>query len=111
MFQNNSIEQFTWTLSHHGNSVAVGSEPGDITIINIITGSQSAVLSGHTEEVHCVVFSSDGTLLVSGSWDKTIKLWDVQTGGVVKTFFGHTEEVYSVSISADCTTIASGSDL
>ena len=99
----------TWTLSHHSNSVAVGSESGDITLINVITGGQSAVLSGHTKQVHCVVFSSDGTLLVSGSWDKTIKLWDIQTGGVVKTFFGHTGNVYSVSISADCTTIASGS--
>ena len=103
------LSSITWTLSHHGNSVAVGSEPGDITIIDVITGSQSAVLSGHTELVGCVVFSSDGRSLVSGSWDRTIKLWDVQTGGVVKTFFGHTGRVLSVSISADCTTVASGS--
>ena len=104
------LSSLTWTLSHHGNSVAVGSEPGDITIINVITGSQSAVLSGHTTQVACVNFSSDGTLLVSGSQDKTVKLWDIQTGGVVKTFFGHKDEVLSVSISADSTTIASGSD-
>ena len=99
----------TWTLSHHNNSIAVGSEHGDIIILNAITGSQSAVLSGHTERVTCVVFSSDGTSLVSGGSDKTIKLWDIQTGGGVKTFFGHTDWVRSVSISADCTTIASGS--
>ena len=100
----------TLTLSHHGNSIAVGSEPGDIIILNAITGSQSAVLSGHTDLVRCVVFSSDGTSLVSGSYDKTVKLWDVQTGGVVKTFFGRSRWVLSVSISADSTTIASGSD-
>ena len=100
----------TWTLSHHGNSVAVGSKSGDITIIDVITGSQSAVLSEHTEGVACVDFSSDGTLLVSGSWDKTTKLWDIQTGGVVKTFFGHKRGILSVSISADSTTIASGSE-
>ena len=99
----------TWALSCHNNSVVVGSEPGDITILNAITGSQSAVLSGHTKEVTSGVFSSDGTSLVSGSKDKTVKLWDVQTGGVVRTFFGHTAEVWSVSISADCITIASGS--
>jgi len=55
-------------------------------------------------------FSSDGTLLVSGSHDKTAKFWDIQTGGVVKTFHGHSSWVCSVSISPDCTTIASGSN-
>ena len=96
-------------LSCHNDSIVVGSNSGDITILNAVTGSQSAVLSRHTKQVSCVVFSSDGTSLVSGSHDKTVKLWDVQTGGVVKTFFGHTEGVWSVSISADYITIASGS--
>ena len=100
----------THAISYYNNSIAVGSKPGDIIILNAITGSQSTVLSGHTERVNCVVFSSDGTSLVSGSHDKTIMLWDIQTGGVVKTFFGHTSTVWSVSISADLTTIASGSE-
>ena len=104
------LDSFTQTLSYHNNTVAVGSKPGDIIILNTVTGSQTAVLSGHTDQVHCLTFSSDGTLLVSGSHDKTVKLWDIQTGGVVKTFSGHTGQVFSVSISADCTTIASGSE-
>ena len=87
----------------------IGSRPGDITILDATTGSQIAVLSEHKMEVNCVTFSSDGTLLVSGSDDKTVKLWDIQTGGVIKTFSGHTNWVWSVSISADCTTNASGS--
>ena len=99
----------TQSLSCHNNSIAVGSEAGDIIILNAVTGSQSAVLSGHTGVVNSVVFSSDGTSLVSGSDDETVELWDVQTGGVVKTFFGHTSLVSSISISADCVTIASGS--
>jgi WD40 repeat protein len=103
------LDSFTQTLSYWNNTVAVGSEPGDIIILDAITGSQIAVLSGHTREVNCLTFSSDGTSLVSGSDDHTVKLWDVQTGGVVKTFSGHTGSVWSVSISADCTTIASGS--
>ena len=104
------LDSFTRTMSHHNNSIAVCSKSRGIFILNTITGSQSGVLSGHTREVNCVVFSSDGTSLVSGSYDKTVKLWDVQTGGVVKTFFGHMNIVWSVSISADSTIIASGSE-
>ena len=97
-------------LSCWNNTIAVGSEGGDIIILDAITGSQTATFSGHTDVVTCLVFSPDGRSLVSGSRDKAVKLWDLQTGAVVKTFSGHTRWVYSVSISADCTTIASGSD-
>ena len=30
----------------------------------------------HSDYVTSVVFSPDGTKIVSGSWDKTIKVWD-----------------------------------
>jgi len=81
----------------------------DIIILNAITGSQTAVLSGHEGPVFSVAYSPDGISLVSGSLDNTVKLWDVQTGGVVKTFYGHAGCVLSVSVSADCARIASGS--
>ena len=103
------LDTFPWTLSYHNNNIAVGSKPGDIIILDIITGTQTAVLSGHTDDVNCVAYSLDGASVVSGSDDKTVKLWDIQTGGVVKTFSGHAGWVWSVSISADYTTVASGS--
>ena len=92
------------------DTIAVGLESGNISILDGSTGSQRATLPGHTDQVRSLTFSSDGISLVSGSYDKTVKLWDVQTGGVVKTLCGHTDMVCSVSISADHTTIASGSD-
>jgi len=99
-----------WVLSYWNNAVAVGSTHRDILILDATTGSQTAVLPGHTDAVRSLTFSSDGKSLVSGSYDKTVKLWDVQTGGVIKTFHGHTGKIWSVSISADHTTIASGSE-
>ena len=105
-----SLDDEAWGLSYWNNTIAVGSRSGDIIILDTITGSQTAVLSGYTDRVNSLTFSSDGKSLVSGSHDKTVKLWDVQTGGVVKTFHGHTGPVWSVSISADSTRIASGSD-
>ena len=98
-----------YEISYSNNMVAVGSYHQDIIVLDAITGSQTAILSGHTDRVLSVVFSSDGKSLVSGSGDVTVKFWDMQTGGAIKTFSGHTEAVRSVSISVDCTTIASGS--
>jgi WD40 repeat protein len=94
-------------IAYWKDAIAVGFH--DIVTLDGITGSQIAVLSGHTKSVKSLSFSLDGTLLASGSFDKTLKLWDVQTGGVVKTFHGHTKSVSSISISSNCTIIASGS--
>jgi len=91
------------------DTILVSLVSGDIITFDRITGSQMAILSGHTDWVRSLAFWPDGTSLVSGSDDRTIKLWDMQTGGVVKTFYGHIDCILSVSISADCTTIASGS--
>ena len=97
-------------LLYWNNTIAIGSWGGDIIILDAITGSHIAVLSGHADQVNCLNFSSDGKSLVSGSNDNTVKLWDIQTGGVVKTFYGHTKRVRAVSLSADYTRIASGSE-
>jgi len=89
------------------DTIAIGLNGGNIIILNAITGSQVAVLSGHNSSVGSTAFSLDGTFLASASDDKTAKLWDIQTGGVIKTY-DHTSQVYSVSISPDNATLASG---
>ena len=98
-----------WAFVCWKDMIAAGCHTGEITILDGVIGSQTAVLSGHTQGVRCLTFSSDGKSLVSGSEDTTVKLWDVQTGGVVKTFHGHIDKVLSVSASIDHTVMASGS--
>ena len=104
-----SLDDDVLALSYWNNTIAVATQDRDIIILDGVTGSQLATLSGHASWVRSLTFSSDGISLVSGSDDHTVKLWDVQTGEVVKTFSGHTGWVHSVSISADYTRIASGS--
>ena len=103
-----SVRHVPEALVYRKDIIAVGLGSGDIVILDAITGSSRSLLSGHRMGVTSLAFSSDGTLLISGSLDHTIKLWDIQTGGVVRTFY-HWDSASSVSISPDAITIASGS--
>ncbi len=67
-------------------------------------------LEGHGGPVNAVSFSSDGTMLASGSSDITVKLWDVATRDNITTLEGHGGPVNAVSFSSDGTMLASGSD-
>ena len=109
-FRTVRFDNTTLSLASWKDIVVVGLGSGEIITLNGTTGSQTAILSGHTGNVRALAFSLDGGLLASGGDDNTIVLWDVQTGGVIKTFHGHNDWVLSVSISADKTTIVSGSD-
>ena len=103
-----SCQEDPYTLAYWNNTIAACSDH-DIIVLSALTGSLVAILSGHTDHVLSLAFSSDGVYLVSGSFDETIRLWDVQTGGVIKALYSHTKTICSVSISANNTTIASGS--
>ena len=98
-----------YEVSYWNGTIAIASGHKNIIILDAITGSQMAILSGHIDQVVSVTFSSDGRSLVSGGFDSTVKLWDMQTGGAIRTFSGHTKLVSSVSISVDSATISSGS--
>ena len=64
---------------------------------------------GHTRVVYSVVFSPDGTLVVSGSYDGTTRIWDMIDGSskILATAAG--ARVTSVAISSDGRLVAAGS--
>ncbi|KAG8931679.1 hypothetical protein FRC02_002386 [Tulasnella sp. 418] len=66
-------------------------------------------LTGHTDWVRSVAFSSDGNLVASGSNDKTVGIWNAKTGALIRTLKGHKHTVNSVAFSPDGTRLASGS--
>ena len=49
-----------------------------IRLWKVATGENIATFWGHTTDVQCFAFSSDGTLLVSGGYDGVIYLWDLK---------------------------------
>ena len=61
----------------------------------------------HTDAIHSVAYSPNGTILASGSVEGKIALWDVATKKNIATL--ETYPVTSVAFSPDGTTLASGS--
>ncbi|MCC6164853.1 MAG: hypothetical protein IT182_16010 [Acidobacteria bacterium] len=64
---------------------------------------------GHHHTVYEVVFSADGTLIVTGSGDNTVRVWDRKTLSTISVLTGHADRVWSVDISPDGRRIASAS--
>src|SRR5829696_4157292 len=67
------------------------------------------VLSGHTELVAAIAFSSTGQLLASGAEDGTIQLWNQSTGTLSFTFVGHTGRILTLAFARDGEILASRS--
>ena len=68
------------------------------------------VVEGHTEVVQSVIFSHNGSCIVSGSDDQTILIWDAEMGKPVGELFqGHTSVVFSVAFLPDGKHVVSGS--
>lgn len=51
-----------------------------------LTHTELRSLKGHSSWVTSVVFSPDGTRIISSGADKSIKLWDTQAGAEIRTF-------------------------
>jgi hypothetical protein len=73
------------------------------------SGKELAELCGHTDQIYAVVFSPDGSRIVSGSNDRTIRLWDAQTFDEIVQLTGHTDYVYSLAFSPEGRWLVSGS--
>lgn len=86
--------------SPDGTRLAVASSIG-IWLYDTATYKENALLTGHTEDVNCIAFSSDSRMLASGSSDKTVRLWNVKTGKHKRTLTGHWYAIYSVAFSPD----------
>ncbi len=66
-------------------------------------------LFGHADEVNTVIFSPDGTQVVTGSSDNNLIVWDIETGAQVSILTGHENPIMSVEFSPDGTRLLTGS--
>ena len=57
--------------------------------------------------VKSVMFSQDGSRIVSGSYNKTVQIWNATTGEVEAVLKGHMDKVTSVAFSQDGSRVVS----
>ncbi|KAI4519739.1 WD40 repeat-like protein [Schizophyllum commune Loenen D] len=101
----------------HGHPTFVPSvtlSPDGATVVHGSTNNYTPRFWGTPEGYECcidsVVFSHNGTLIVSGARDGSVRIWDTATQQQLGSpLLGHEDNVISVAISRNDASIASGS--
>jgi len=66
-------------FSRDGKTAAIGTDFGEVTIIEVATGTKLRHSSRHTKTVMALAFSPDGNFLASGDLGMTVRLWNSAT--------------------------------
>ena len=107
---------FATTFSPDGQLIATGGGDCLVRVWDTATGQLRSVLAGHTAEVTRLVFSPDGTYLVSasglpgGGFDPVPWVWDVNAwqGYPLQGENGH-DRIYGVAVSPNSQFVATAS--
>lgn len=84
-------------LAYHGNLLASGSRDREINIYNINELEHMANLTGHTDAVTSLAFStSEPGIFFSGSVDRTIRIWDLNTKSCIRVLHGQENTISSI---------------
>jgi WD40 repeat protein len=96
---------FAWSPS--GDRLALAGWDGKIRILRSTDGTVLQTLAGHSQQVHSVAWSPDGTQLASSSF--SVKVWRVSDGTLLHDMGGSGQGINSLNFSPDGKVLA-GSD-
>ena len=80
-----------------------------VRLWSVYTGQIVRTLSGHSQGLSDIAWSSDSAYLASASDDTTIRIWDVDRGVAIKSLNGHSNYVFCVNFNPQSNLLVSGS--
>ncbi len=96
-----------YAVDHHPSLNQIAASYGNseqrskLTILQIDSSQSSLDCLGHTDVIHCVRYSPDGSKIATASEDGTVRVWDSTSGRELATCLGHSVKVYHVSFRPD----------
>ncbi|KIJ08710.1 hypothetical protein PAXINDRAFT_172813 [Paxillus involutus ATCC 200175] len=94
-----------------GAFVAAAFEKGMVAVWDPIVGREHFKDSdAHSDEITCLEFSPDNTLLASGARDHTLQLWSLETAQRLHKLVAHEGPVTSLAFTGDSQRLCSGSE-
>ncbi len=105
----NSVNDAAW--SPDGGQVAGAVGPMDSTVVVFDTASVGprVRLFGHRGGLWSIVWTPDGTSIISAGDDHEIRIWNAVTGTTRSIAEGHTDRITALALSPDGHTLASAS--
>jgi WD40 repeat protein/class 3 adenylate cyclase len=96
-------------VSPDARTLAVGSDTGTVTFVDLRTGHHAVGLGAHSAPIVGVGFSPDGTRFVSTAEDGSVLVWNTRTRTPTERLVGHAGRVLGVAFSADGRTLFTSS--
>jgi len=93
-------------FSPDGKTMAIGA--GDIRLLEVATGKETARLEGHDSYITSLVFWPDGKTMASSSADQSTRIWDMDTHKCLDVLRGSRREVWRLALLPDLKTLVSG---
>src|SRR5208282_504300 len=100
-------EGYDVAVSPDGRLLGCGAPGNKVKVIELNSGKDVHLISGHERPVNAVAFDQGGRLIASASDDGSVRLWELSTGKAVRTLKGHSEKAHTVAFSPDGRRVAS----
>jgi WD40 repeat protein len=90
-----------------GKESPIGRGPRSVRLWDLKTGSPLRTVTDHEGSIHALIFTPDGTRLISAGADGLVKISEPSTGRLVQKLPGHSGAVHALALRPDSRRLSS----